>query len=78
MLPGCLDALPGWLWRLNDAWFVQRDPKCQENSFHNITPPHGSMLSIFFSPHSDPCYRSKNRDSSDQATFFQSSIAQFW
>ncbi len=34
---------------------------------------------MFFTPDSDPTiYRSRNRDSSDQATFFQSSVVQFW
>ncbi len=34
----------------------------------------------FFTPNSDPTSEccSRNRDSSDQATFFQSSIVQFW
>ncbi len=63
---------------------------CQENIPHIITPPppawtietrqDGSMLScslcqILTLP-SECC--SRNRDSSDQATFFQSSIFQFW
>ncbi len=63
---------------------------CQENIPHTITPPppawtietrqDGSMLSC--SLHqiltlSSECW-SRNRDSSDQATFFQSSIVQFW
>ncbi len=62
----------------------------QENIPHTITPPpaawtvetrqDGSMLScslrqILTLP--SEC-RSRNRDSSDQATFFQSSIVQFW
>ncbi len=62
---------------------------CQENIPHTITPPpaawtvetrqDGSMLScslrqILTLPSE---YRSRNRDSSDQATFFQSSIVQF-
>ncbi len=67
-----------------------KGPKvCQENIPHTITPPRawtvetrqdGSMLScslcqILTQP-SERC--SRNRDSSDQATFFQSSIVQFW
>ncbi len=63
---------------------------CQENISHTITPPppdwtietrqDESMLScslhqILILP--SEC-RSRNRDSSDQATFFQSSIVQFW
>ncbi len=67
-----------------------KGPKvCQENIPHTITPPpaawtietrqDGSMLScslhqILTLP-SECC--SRNRDSSDQATFFQSSIVQF-
>ncbi len=68
-----------------------KGPKvCQENIPHTITPPppawtvekkqDGSMLScsiwqILTLP--SECH-SRNRDSSDQATFFQSSIVQFW
>ncbi len=68
-----------------------KGPKvCQENIPHTITPPptawsveirqDGSMLScslhqILTLP--SEC-RSRNQDSSDQATFFQSSIVQFW
>ncbi len=68
-----------------------KGPKvCQENIPHTITPPppawtvetrqDGSMLScslrqILTLPSES---RSRNRDSSDQATFFQSSIVQFW
>ncbi len=67
-----------------------KGPKvCQENIPRTITPPpawtvetrqDGSMLScslhqILTLP-SECC--SRNRDSSDQATFFQSSIIQFW
>ncbi len=68
-----------------------KGPKvCQENIPHTITPPaaawtvetrqDGSMLSC--SLHQiltlqSEC-RSRNRDSSDQATVFQSSIVQFW
>ncbi len=68
-----------------------KGPKvCQENIPHTITPPppawtvetrqDGSMLScslrqILTLP--SEC-RSRNRDSSDQATFFQSSIVQSW
>ncbi len=84
--------VPGWtpfcflLSLLATKW-----PKvCQENIPHTITPPpaawtvetrqDGSMLSsslchILTLP-SEFC--SRNRDSSDQATFFQSSIVQFW
>ncbi len=61
---------------------------CQEN-IHYTTPTtslnrwdkaewiHAFM---FFMPNSDPTSecRSRNRDSSDQATFLQSSIVQFW
>ncbi len=68
-----------------------KGPKvCQENIPHTITPPppawtvetrqDGSMVScslrqILTLP--SEC-RSRNRDSSDQAKFFQSSIFQFW
>ncbi len=66
-----------------------KGPKvCQENIPHTITPPawtvetrqDGSMLScslrqILTLP--SEC-RSRNRDTKDKATFFQSSIAQFW
>ncbi len=68
---------------------TKRPKVCHENISH-ITPPppawtvetrqDGSMLScslrqILTLP--SEC-RSRNRDSSDQATFFQSSIVQFW
>ncbi len=63
---------------------------CQENIPHSITAPppawtietrqDGSMLSCSLSQiltlPSECC--SRNRDSSDQATFFQSSIVKFW
>ncbi len=62
---------------------------CQENIPHIFTPPaaawtvgtrlYGSMpcsLSQIW-PYLSEC-RSRNRDSSDQATFFQSSIVQLW
>ncbi len=67
-----------------------KGPKvCQENIPHTITPPpawtfetrqDGSMLScslcqILTLP--SECHR-RNQDSSDLATFFQSSIVQFW
>ncbi len=61
---------------------------CQENFPHTITPPpseplrQGRMIHafMFFTPNSDPTPEcsSKNRDSSDQATFLQSSFVQFW
>ncbi len=74
----------------NDRWSIgTKGPKvCQENIPHTITPPppawtsetrqDGSMLS--FTPNSDPTSEccSRNQDSSDQATFFQSSVVQFW
>ncbi len=81
----------GKLWRLNDAQLllsVQSVPR--KNISHTIMPPppswtvetrqDGSMPScslyqILTLP-SECCYW--NRDSSDQATFFQSSIFQFW
>ncbi len=68
-----------------------KGPKvCQENVLHTITPPprawtvetrqDGSMLSctlhLILTLPSECC--SRNPDSSDQATFFQSSIVQFW
>ncbi len=77
----------GRLWCLNDAQLVLRG---QENIPHTITPPppawtvetrqDGSMLScalcqILTLP--SEC-RSRNQDSSDQATFLQSSFVQFW
>ncbi len=75
-------------WRLNDAQLVLMDPKCAKK-ISPAPPPaawtvetrqDGSMLScslrqILTLP-SECC--SRNRDSSDQATFFQSSIVQFW
>ncbi len=68
-----------------------KGPKvCQENIPHTTTPPppawtvetrqDGSMLSCSLCQIltlSSEC-RSRNRDSSDQGTFFQSSIVQFW
>ncbi len=69
-----------------------KGPKvCQENIPPTITPPpppawtietrqNGSMLSCSLCQIltlSSEC-RSRKRDSSDQATFFQSSIVQFW
>ncbi len=69
---------------------TKRPKVCQENIPHTITPPppawtvetrqHGSMLScslrqILTLP-SECC--SRNRDTTDKATFFQSSIVQLW
>ncbi len=67
-----------------------KGPKvCHENIPHTITPPpawtvetreDGSILSCSLSQIltlPSEC-RSRNRDSSDQATFFQYSIVQFW
>ncbi len=61
---------------------------CQKNIPHTITPPppawtvetrqDGSMLSCSLRQILTLTCRSRNRDSSDQATFFQSSIVQFW
>ncbi len=83
----------GKLWCLKRCSIGTKEPKvCQENIPHTITPPpsapawtvdtrqDGSMLSCFLRqiltlPSE---YRSGNRDSSDQATFFQSSIVQLW
>ncbi len=76
------------MWRLNDVQLVMRGPKCAKTiSPHHYTPPawtvetrqNGSMFScslrqILTLP-SECCRR--NRDSTDQATFFQSSIVQF-
>ncbi len=78
---------PGRLWRLNDAQLVLRGPKCAKK----ISPTHyttttsslnqdGSMLSCSFCQIltlPSEC-RSRNRDSSDQATFSRSSMVQFW
>ncbi len=69
---------------------TKRPKVCQENIPHTITPPppawtvetrqDGSMLSCsllqILTLLSECC--SRNRDSSDQATFFQSSIVQFY
>ncbi len=77
----------GRLWHLNDAKLVLRRPKCAKKT--SITPPpaawtietrqDGSMLSwslcqILTLPSE---WRSRNRDSSDQEAFLQSSIVQF-
>ncbi len=54
------------LWRLN-----QSEPLRQGRMIHAF---------MFFTPNTDSTSEccSRNRDSSDQATFFQSSIVQFW
>ncbi len=78
----------GWLWHLNNAQLVLRGPKCaKKNTFTPLAAAwtadarqNGSML---------PCYLcqiltllskgcSRNWDSSDQVTFFQSSIVRYW
>ncbi len=65
---------------------------CQENIPHTITPPPPPAAWTVETRQDDPCFHvlytkfwplssecfSRNRDSSDQATFFQSSIVQFW
>ncbi len=77
----------GRLWRLNNAQLVLRGPKCAKK----ISPTHYTTTTslnhwdkagwihafMFFKPNSEPPPQ-KNRDSSEQATFFQSSIVQFW
>ncbi len=75
----------GRLWRLNNAQLVLRGPKCTKKS----TPPpawtvetrqDGSMLSYYLCQIltlPSECHN-RNRDSSDKATFFKSSIVQFW
>ncbi len=66
-----------------------KGPKCAKKisptALHQHQPEplrQGRMIHafMFFTPNSDPTSecRSRNRDSSDQATFLQSSIVQFW
>lgn len=74
------------MWCLNDA----RLKVLQETMSHTVTPPplssaidttwDGSVLSRCLHPTRTPvskCY-SRNEDSSNQATYFQSSVVQFW
>ncbi len=74
---------------LNDAQLVLRGPKCAKKTsptplhHHQPEPLRQSRMDPCFhvlSPNSDPTSEccSRNLDSSDQATFFQSSIIQFW
>ncbi len=77
-------------WCLNDAQLVLMDPKCAKKipptPLHHHHQPEplrqGRMIHafMFFTPNSDPTSEccSRNQDSSDQATFLQSSIVQFW
>ncbi len=81
----------GRLWCLNKAQLVLRGPKCAKKIFP-ITPLHHQhQPETLRQGRMDPCFHvlyaqiltllsechRRNRDSSDQATFFQSSIVQF-
>ncbi len=72
-----------------DAQLVLRGPKCAKKI--SPTPLHHHQPEPLRQGRMDPCFHvlyakfwpnhlnvSRNRDSSDQATFFQSSIIQFW
>ncbi len=81
----------GRLWRWNDAQLVLRGQKCPKKL--SPTPSHNHhQPEPLRQGRMDPCFhvlytkfwlyhlnvRSRNRDSSDQATFLQSSIVRFW